>query len=602
MPATGPGAGRDAGLAGIRASLARGEYLEAFDRATTASAEHPDDLELQYHAVLALARAGASQRAVQLLAPLTDAASARDLSEDLTEDIAALEARLTKDRALAAPPADRRRLARHAAERYEDIYRRLGRPYTCINAATMWLVAGDAARAAELARSARALVLALGKEGDRAGDYWLAATDAEAALLLGEMDAAAEALDLATKLARDDLASLATTRRQLTTICRETGRGAELLDRIGPPRVIHYCGHTISSPGVPGRFAHDDEAQIAGLIDAMLAGVGFAYGSLACGADILCAEALIERGAELHVHLPCDAGDFVTTSVDIGGSGWRERFERCVARATSVVVTTPGGLLGDPDLFAYCSRIAMGHALIRAEFLAAVPEQIAVWDGEPPLDVAGTAVDVRTWARAGHPTHVIPVKGTPPSASGAPPNGSSRVVRAMLFADLHGYARVADAQLPSFLDAVMAPLASAIDGLGDAVLFRNTWGDGIYLVFRDVVSAASCAHRMQAVLQRVDRRAAGLPADLGMRVALHAGPVLEHVDPIRGTQGFYGREVTRAARMEPRTPEGAVYVTDQFAALLALEPDSETTCQYVGRLPSAKDFGTYPMYVLTGAR
>jgi hypothetical protein len=44
-----------------------------------------------------------------------------------------------------------------------------------------------------------------------------------------------------------------------------------------------------------------------------------------------------------------------------------------------------------------------------------------------------------------------------------------------------------------------------------------------------------------------------------------------------------------------------VYVTDQFAALLALEPDVETTCQYVGRLPTAKDFGTFPMYVLIGA-
>jgi adenylate cyclase len=85
-------------------------------------------------------------------------------------------------------------------------------------------------------------------------------------------------------------------------------------------------------------------------------------------------------------------------------------------------------------------------------------------------------------------------------------------------------------------------------------------------------------------------------------VALHAGPVLEREDPVRGTPGFYGLEVTRAARMEPRTPEGAVYVTDQFAALLALESTAQTNCQYVGRLPSAKDFGTFPMYVLTADR
>jgi hypothetical protein len=593
---------RDRELAGIRASLARGEYLEAFDRASIASDAHPDDLEILYHAVLALARAGAALRARQLLVPLAEAATTREMPEHLAEDIAALEARLAKDRALAAPPDERRRLARRAAELYEAIYVRLRRPYTCINAATMWLMAGDIDRAGELAAAARALVRELTEAGQDGCDYWLAATDAEAAILLGDLDAADRALARAAELADGDLASLATTRRQLDMVCRELGRDTAVLDRIGPPRVIHYCGHMSSPAGVPGRFPHDAEPKVATEIAGSIAGVGFAFGSLACGADILWAEALIDRGAELHVHLPCDASDFVAASVEVGGPGWRERFERCLAGATSVVVTTPGGLLGDDELFAYCSRVAMGHAVIRADFLAAVPEQLAVWDGEPPLGVAGTAADVSAWARTGYVSHVIATGGVGPPPTGGSAEHSSRVVRAMLFADLRGFARLADAQLPSFLDTVMAPLAAAIDRFDDSVLFRNTWGDGIYLVFADVVSAASCALAMQATVERVDLAAAGLPADLAMRVAMHAGPVLERVDPVRGTLGFYGLEVTRAARMEPRTPEGAVYVTDQFAALLALEPDAETSCQYVGRLPSAKDFGTFPMYVLTADR
>jgi len=588
---------RDGDLADIRASLARGEYLEAFDRATSATAAHPDDLEIRYHAVLALARSGAGGRAAALLEPLAAAAESRELPERLTEDIAALDARLAKDRALAAPPADRRTLAREAAERYEAIYQRLGRPYTCINAATMWLVAGRPERATELARASRALV-ASATVADRADGYWLAATDAEAALLLGDMAAAEQALDRAIGLAADDVASLATTRRQLTIVCRETGRGADLLARIGPPRVIHYCGHTISPPGVPGRFPGDTERIVADAVAESIDGVGFAFGSLACGADILFAEALLEQGAELHVHLPCDADDFVAVSVETGGSGWRDRFERCLARATSVVITTPGGLLGDDELFAYCSRVAMGHALIRADFLAAAPEQLAVWDGEAPADVAGTAVDVAVWARTGFPTHVIPTDGTVPDGRPDRQARDGRVVRAMLFGDVRGFARLADAQLPSFLDAVMAPLASVIDGFGESVVFRNTWGDGIYLVFDDVVVAAACALAVQAAVQQVDLAAAGLPGDLAMRVALHAGPVLERIDPVRGELGVYGLEVTRAARMEPRTPEGEVYVTDQFAALLALEAAAGITCQYVGRLPSAKGFGTFPMYVL----
>ena len=52
---------------------------------------------------------------------------------------------------------------------------------------------------------------------------------------------------------------------------------------------------------------------------------------------------------------------------------------------------------------------------------------------------------------------------------------------------------------------------------------------------------------------------------------------------------------------EPRTPEGHVYASDSFAALLALEPDSHAICEYVGPIPTAKDFETLPMYLLRRA-
>jgi adenylate cyclase len=69
-------------------------------------------------------------------------------------------------------------------------------------------------------------------------------------------------------------------------------------------------------------------------------------------------------------------------------------------------------------------------------------------------------------------------------------------------------------------------------------------------------------------------------------------------DPIRNELTYWGRELTRAARIEPRTPEGEVYVTDAFAALLALEPESAFAAEYMGRVTTAKDFETIPMYRL----
>jgi hypothetical protein len=40
-------------------------------------------------------------------------------------------------------------------------------------------------------------------------------------------------------------------------------------------------------------------------------------------------------------------------------------------------------------------------------------------------------------------------------------------------------------------------------------------------------------------------------------------------------------------------------VTHPFAALIALEAPADLACEYVGRLPAAKAYGTFPMYLLT---
>ncbi|HZB70690.1 MAG TPA: adenylate/guanylate cyclase domain-containing protein, partial [Acidimicrobiales bacterium] len=357
----------------------------------------------------------------------------------------------------------------------------------------------------------------------------------------------------------------------------------------------HFGGHMISR-----RFPAEAEPEVAEAIAAHLdeARVGFGFGSLACGADVLFAEALLARGAELHVVLPFATDEFRRVSVAPGGDGWLDRFDRCLEAATSVAHSTTGGYLGHDSLFDHCSRLAMGHALIRATFLAAPVEQVVVWDGEPPSGEAGTAVDVATWRRHGRRTAVIPVGADAGGDDAGSPRPSPRSVHAMLFADVKGFSRLPDAQMGLFLDAVMGPLARTLDRFGDDILFRNSWGDGLYVVLRDVTVAAACALALQDTMRALDPRAVGLPPTLGLRIGAHVGPVFEAVDPIRGERNYYGVEVTRTARIEPRTPEGDVYVTDPFAALIALEQPDDLSCQYVGHIPTAKDYGTFPMYVL----
>ena len=78
------------------------------------------------------------------------------------------------------------------------------------------------------------------------------------------------------------------------------------------------------------------EARIGAEIDALLddEDIGFAFGALACGADLLIAEAALARGVELHVVLPFEEEDFLAQSVRPGRRpGWEARYRACIAPA-----------------------------------------------------------------------------------------------------------------------------------------------------------------------------------------------------------------------------------------------------------------------------
>ncbi len=590
----------------VRDAERRGELLTAFDLAERALDEHPDDLWLKHRAVLALARAGS-----------TDEAARRFREYGLegvdAEDVAALRARIVKDIALAADGAERREAAARSAELYAAIHERTGGWYPAVNAATLSLVAGDPERAE---RFARAALDALAERGE--DSYYAAATEAEAELVLGRPGAAAEAIARAVELNDGDYGALSTTRRQLRLVCEATGANAAVLAPLAGPAVAHFCGHRVGAPGAEARFPAEAEARVAGAIAAELERepVGYAYGALAAGADILWAEALLEHGAELHVVLPVSLEEFVRASVAPAGAAWVERFHRCLDAATTVQYATDDARASDDVLFRYGSELAMGLALLRARFLDAEARQLAVWDRGGAHGAAGTAIDIATWRRGGRLTVGIDpggrraeVEGDPPAiavrevAGGArdgalfsePP--AARVVRALLFADIRGFSKLADEQYVLFDETVTAAFARVL-GEARGVATVNTWGDALAVVLDDVVAAADCALRLQEAMASTDLAGAGLPEHLALRLGAHVGPVLPSFDPVRGVATFTGSHVSRTARIEPVTPPGAIYVTSAFAAALLLVGRDELACDYVGHMPAAKDWGRLRMYRL----
>ena len=581
-------------MAAVRAAERDGELLAAVDLAEQALADHPESVWLKHRAVLGLARAGSTTEAERRYADYR-------LGDVDDQDARALAARIAKDRALATVGSRREQLATESAELYRQIFDRDGGYYPGVNAATMTLVAGDA-------QAARALASSVLEELSRAEDrsYYAIVSEAEALLLLGRVGEARAALESAAALNDDDFGALSTTRRQLRLVCAETGQAEDVLAALAGPSVCHYCGHRIGT-GPASRFPPDDEPsvarEIAFQVDRLAPGYG--YGALANGADIMWAEALLARGAKLHVILPFATAEFIDASVADGGPEWVARFERCLAAAESVSFATDDAYLGDDQLFGYGTDLAMGLALQRARYLDSAVVQLAVWDGVHDGGEAGTGADVAKWRRHGHEAVIVtppsqPKPGNPPApptprVGGPPP----RVVRAVVFGDIRGYSKLTDEQLPVFNDHVLGAFGDVLARFATEVEFKNTWGDGIYVVLTDAAAAAACALELQRVMGSIDLVMLGLPDHLALRLSAHVGPVFPVYEPVLGVDTFIGTHISRTARIEPVTPAGAVYVTEPFSASLTLH-DAPMVCDYVGHLPAAKDFGRLRMYRLHG--
>ena len=600
-------------LAEVNRCEREGELFRAYDVAMQGLIEHPNALALKHRAVLCLASTGATHQAVERFTALgLDDAATTAPSRRLRMDLATLKARLVKDGALVRSGEERRSRLREAARMYGVVFAEetaAGNPdayYPEINAASLFLLAGDRESAATLAGAV------LQQLPSQRRGYYECVSEMEALLVLGRLDEARERVDAARHMfaAADAVGyrDLASTIRQLRLVATANRLDDAWLSQLAPPRVLHYLGHIISMPGGGGRFPAQQEGEVAAAIEARIAGagIGFGYGSLAAGADILFAETLLRHGASLHVVLPFNWAEFIDVSVLPAGNRWVERFEECFAAAEkdgTVRYATEDRYLGDDALFGYCSQLAMGLAILRARHLCTEAEQIAVWDGNPPNGPVGTAIDMVNWRHSGHPQSIIRCGES--AALGAAATSSerrtNRRTRAMLFGDIRGFSRLGDAELPRFVDSVLGPFAEVIDRYGADVLLANTWGDGLYLVFDDAGKAARCALDLQTAMADIDLASAGLPDHLALPIGGHLGPVYSGQDPIIKQQNFFGAHVSRAARIEPVTPEGCVYVTETLAAVLALHNAAEFACDYVGMTEAAKDYGKMRMFSLRRA-
>ena len=168
----------------------------------------------------------------------------------------------------------------------------------------------------------------------------------------------------------------------------------------------------------------------------------------------------------------------------------------------------------------------------------------------------------------------------------------------MLFADVVGYTRLMEEQIPDFIRHFIGTITSLIAKSPYKPLLKNTWGDALYCVFANVSDAGNFALQLQDLISASDWTRYGLPGNLNLRISLHAGPVFFYEDPLHQGPYYTGVHVSRAARIEPITPIGQVYASQQFAALVAARQVKDFTCDYVGRVPLPKKAGIIPLYLI----
>ncbi|HEY1076566.1 MAG TPA: tetratricopeptide repeat-containing protein, partial [Fontimonas sp.] len=566
-------------IAKAEAALRTGNALLCYDlvdRLGRREAFGPElSQRLDYLAILSLAHCGSTQRALDRY----HSTQKQSLASD--QDWLALEGRLFKDLARQGGAGAQFMYAR-AAESYWQAFRQTGGYFSAINAATMFMLSGDAGRAQALAREVLAQTADL-PGADELERYNLLASQAEAALLLEDQDTARRALRSADTLARSHRTSRARTVQQLQLICQHL-RLSKTIPAVltVPPQLFVYREQDIATGELPPIHPRSDPHFAVPGIE--LDGAS-AHVALLDPVDLCVVEQLIDRGVHVSLAIP---GSREALSADWHAryeAGWTMRLARMLERAGEIHPTR-GFLPGEAR---WQRQHVVGRSLglsrhapdgIRSQWLGLIVEPVdnALRFGLKALDTTR----LRAIERALADRH-CPLSEQPRQAG-----MKERRLCALLVARFGDEQALDDADLARLRTRVFAPLAQQLATLGAKVLLRRSQGLSLLLALDDPQTAARCAAAVaqihQDALGAADTQAR-LPQE--MRLLIHMAPVTVGADPLDAQAGLFGTELAFCEAHAARVPPGGVFVTEAFVAAQGLSGEATHRIEYVGESLSA---------------
>ena len=496
-----------------------------------------------------------------------------------TDDSAALatRARLLKDAALRASGPERKSLLHAAAQAYAAADALRAQPHTRINEATMRFLAGDREGARALALALPEWMAAQPRLLETA--YFIAATRAEAHLLCGDVARAAQAMREACAANPDGWSDRATTLRQLALICDDLGVDHGWLDPFRPPVSLNYAGHL----GLAAQVSPALRETVDRWMDER--SIGFGFGALAAGGDILLAEAILARGGELHVVLPIGIDAFVAQSITPYEPEWYPRFSACLDAAQSVQCVTSLSGAYEPLATQLAADVAMGAAALNARRLHSTAWQLLLVDDAPGRFGAGLGTQRigERW-RDKDRQHCVVAPRTapvPPSSQRPAPEGrADRRLATMLLIAFDGIDRCDEAGFADAVDTVIAPFRAACAALPIQPDLTMPVGNALMVAFADPDAAWAYA---QAVL--------ALPSlALPLRIAGHHGLVHWLASP----PALVGRATADCAAIGMAAMPGVLTASETMASALCINRSTEIVAEHVGEAGDIRLYALSP--------
>ena len=142
----------------------------------------------------------------------------------------------------------------------------------------------------------------------------------------------------------------------------------------------------------------------------------------------------------------------------------------------------------------------------------------------------------------------------------------SNIIGYVVFTDLKGFSKMNEPEM--FYEHTIRPLAKNLRKFKYKAEVWNTWGDALVAVFLKGIDA------VELMIEYRDYFRKNKLLSLQPRIAGHYGQMLMYNDPlINNRDNVLGDTVNKAARIEPITFPGEIYVSDEFRKHFLEEKD-----------------------------